>query len=89
MSGACGIGTRFLIGSIGWVYERTGSSHELDLAYRLPCQSKKPQTPPTVCGIETAPRKVTRSMNKKTIKRKTKVKPFIKAINFTHILPTR
>ena len=42
-----------------------------------------------VAGIEVAPRKVTRSMNKKTIKRKTKVKPFIKALNYTHILPTR
>jgi large subunit ribosomal protein L27e len=28
-------------------------------------------------------------MNKKTIKRKSKVKPFVKAINYTHILPTR
>ena len=42
-----------------------------------------------MCGIEQAPRKVTRGMNKVTIKRKTKVKPFIKAINYTHILPTR
>lgn len=42
-----------------------------------------------VCGIDVAPRKVTRSMNKKTIKRKSKVKPFVKAINYTHILPTR
>lgn len=51
--------------------------------------SSPPLTTRAVCGIETAPRKVTRSMNKKTIKRKTKVKPFIKAINYTHILPTR
>ena len=42
-----------------------------------------------VCGIDVAPRKVTRTMNKKTIKRKTKVKPFIKSLNYTHILPTR
>lgn len=62
------------------------SAHRLTISIN-PCD--EPQTPTTVCGIETAPRKVTRSMNKKTIKRKTKVKPFIKAINYTHILPTR
>lgn len=42
-----------------------------------------------VAGIEVAPRKVTRRHNKKDIKRRTKIKPFIKSVNYTHILPTR
>lgn len=42
-----------------------------------------------VAGIDTAPKKVTRKMNKKTIIRRSKVKPFIKAINYSHLLPTR
>lgn len=42
-----------------------------------------------MAGVDVAPRKVTRSMNKKTIIRKSKVKPFIKSINYSHLLPTR
>jgi len=28
-------------------------------------------------------------MNKDKLKKKTKIKPFIKAVNFTHLMPTR
>jgi large subunit ribosomal protein L27e len=42
-----------------------------------------------VAGIDRYPRKVTRSMNKKKVEKRTKVKPFVKVLNFNHILPTR
>lgn len=42
-----------------------------------------------VVGIERPPRKVTRSMNKKKIERKSRMKPFVKYVNYNHLLPTR
>ena len=43
----------------------------------------------TVVGIERYPRRVYRGMSEKTIKRRCSMKPFIKSINLTHIMPTR
>uniref|UniRef100_A0A7E4WDT8 60S ribosomal protein L27 n=1 Tax=Panagrellus redivivus TaxID=6233 RepID=A0A7E4WDT8_PANRE len=42
-----------------------------------------------VAGINKAPQKVTRSMGKKKIAKRSTVKPFLKVVNFTHLLPTR
>jgi large subunit ribosomal protein L27e len=42
-----------------------------------------------VAGIARNPRKVTRTMSKAKVAKKTKIKPFIKAVNFTHLMPTR
>ena len=42
-----------------------------------------------VAGIERYPVKVTRRMSAKKVERKTKVKPFIKTVNYNHLLPTR
>jgi len=42
-----------------------------------------------VAGIERAPKKVTRRMSQKKIDRKTRVKPFVKYVNYTHLLATR
>ena len=42
-----------------------------------------------VAGVARYPRKATRTMNKDKLKKKTKIKPFIKAVNFTHLMPTR
>ena len=42
-----------------------------------------------VAGIERNPKRVTRRMGKKRIARKSHVKPFLKAINVSHLLPTR
>ena len=42
-----------------------------------------------VVGIERAPRKVTKSMNQKKIDRKCRLKPFVKFVNYNHLLPTR
>ena len=42
-----------------------------------------------VAGVERAPMKVSKSMSKKKLARRSKVKPFVKVINYNHILPTR
>lgn len=42
-----------------------------------------------VAGIERYPQKVTRRMGKKRVEKRSKVKPFIKQINYNHIMPTR
>lgn len=42
-----------------------------------------------VAGIQRYPSKVTKRMSKKTTAKRSKVKPFIKTVNFNHIMPTR
>jgi len=42
-----------------------------------------------VVGIERPPRRVTRGMSAKKIERKTRVKPFVKYVNYNHMLATR
>ena len=42
-----------------------------------------------VAGVERAPLKVTKGMGAKKIAKKTKVKPFVKLVNYNHLMPTR
>lgn len=42
-----------------------------------------------VAGVERAPLKVTRRMSSGKVKRRTNPKPFVKVVNFNHVLPTR
>ena len=42
-----------------------------------------------VAGIERYPKRVTRRMGKNRIARKSHIKPFVKAVNLAHLLPTR
>merc|ERR1711990_1176507 len=42
-----------------------------------------------VAGIDRYPRKVTKSMGKKKIAKRNKMKPFVKVINYNHIMLTR
>ena len=42
-----------------------------------------------VAGIERYPLRVTKRMSQKKIERRTKVKPFVKVVNYNHIMPTR
>uniref|UniRef100_A0A7S2U0Y4 KOW domain-containing protein n=1 Tax=Lotharella oceanica TaxID=641309 RepID=A0A7S2U0Y4_9EUKA len=42
-----------------------------------------------VAGIERAPEKVTKAMDKKKIEKRSKCKPFVKFVNLRHIMPTR
>mmetsp|Transcript_17853 Transcript_17853/g.18617 ORF Transcript_17853/g.18617 Transcript_17853/m.18617 type:complete len:143 (+) Transcript_17853:53-481(+) len=42
-----------------------------------------------VAGIDRYPRRVTKSMNKAKIEKRIKIKPFVKVVNFAHLMPTR
>ncbi|KAF9903638.1 hypothetical protein EC991_003503 [Linnemannia zychae] len=42
-----------------------------------------------VAGVERYPLKITKNMGKKRIAKRSKVKPFIKVINYNHMMPTR
>lgn len=42
-----------------------------------------------VAGIDRYPKKVTRAMGKKRLEKRCKVKPFVKTVNFVHLMPTR
>ncbi|KAF9271939.1 60S ribosomal protein L27A [Mortierella alpina] len=42
-----------------------------------------------VAGIERYPLKITKNMGKKRVAKRSKVKPFIKVVNYNHIMPTR
>ena len=42
-----------------------------------------------VVGIEKTPLKVTKSMSKKKVLRRSRVKPFVKCVNYQHMMPTR
>ena len=42
-----------------------------------------------VAGVDRYPRKVTRTMGKKKMLKRSKIKPFVKYVNYNHIMPTR
>lgn len=42
-----------------------------------------------VTGVEKPPLKVTKRMSKKKLTKKLKIKPFVKYVNYNHIMPTR
>merc|ERR1719181_2753209 len=42
-----------------------------------------------VAGVQKAPQKVTTSMSKKKVQKRLRVKPFVKYVNYTHMMPTR
>merc|ERR1711967_10227 len=42
-----------------------------------------------VAGIQKYPLKVTKSMSEKKIAKRSKLKAFIKSVNYTHLMPTR
>ncbi|CDZ97398.1 60s ribosomal protein l27 [Phaffia rhodozyma] len=50
---------------------------------------ERPYPHAIVAGIERYPLKVNKSMGAKRVSRRSKVKPFIKAYNYTHLMPTR
>ncbi|KAJ3092365.1 60S ribosomal protein L27 [Quaeritorhiza haematococci] len=42
-----------------------------------------------VAGVERYPLKVTRAMGAKRVAKRSRIKPFVKAVNYNHIMPTR
>eukprot|EP01126_Amoeba_proteus_P004567 TRINITY_DN1151_c0_g1_i1.p1 TRINITY_DN1151_c0_g1~~TRINITY_DN1151_c0_g1_i1.p1 ORF type:complete len:131 (-),score=5.35 TRINITY_DN1151_c0_g1_i1:183-575(-) len=51
--------------------------------------NKRPYPHAIVAGIDRYPLKVTNTMSKKKVYRRSRLKPFVKTVNYTHILPTR
>lgn len=51
--------------------------------------SDKPYGHALIAGIDRYPRKVTRRMGKKKIEKRNKIKPFLKVLNYSHLMPTR
>merc|ERR1712054_629106 len=42
-----------------------------------------------VAGIQKYPLKISKQMSEKKIAKRSKLKPFIKSVNYTHLMPTR
>lgn len=42
-----------------------------------------------VAGVERYPLKVTKGMGSKKVAKRSKIKPFIKVVNYNHLMPTR
>ncbi|GFS94925.1 60S ribosomal protein L27 [Nephila pilipes] len=51
--------------------------------------SDKPYGHALIAGIDRYPRRVIRRMNKKTIEKRSKIKPFVRVVNYNHLMPTR
>ncbi|XP_071496554.1 large ribosomal subunit protein eL27-like [Diadema setosum] len=51
--------------------------------------SDRPYSHALVAGIDRYPRKVTKGMSKKKVKRRSRIKTFIKLFNYNHLMPTR
>ncbi|XP_054718130.1 60S ribosomal protein L27-like [Uloborus diversus] len=51
--------------------------------------SDKPYGHALIAGIDRYPRKVTRRMSKKKLNKRNKIKPFVKVLNYNHLMPTR
>ncbi|XP_006803121.1 60S ribosomal protein L27 [Neolamprologus brichardi] len=49
----------------------------------------RPYSHALVAGIDRYPRKVTTSMGKKKIAKRSKIKAFVKVFNYNHLMPTR
>merc|ERR1711879_755494 len=42
-----------------------------------------------VAGVQKPPLRVTKAMSKKKVDKRLRVKPFVKYVNYTHVMPTR
>ena len=50
---------------------------------------EKPFGHALIAGIDRYPRRITKRMSKKKVKSRSKVKPFLKVLNYNHMMPTR
>jgi len=50
---------------------------------------ERPYPHAIVAGIERYPLKITKGMGKKKIAKRSRVKPFVKVVNYNHLMPTR
>merc|ERR1712189_32494 len=85
--------------------KKNGQVHEIwkggSCSWRKICWSKshycknydgtqdRPYGHALVAGIDKYPRKVTKPMGKKKVAKRSKIKPFLKVVNYNHLMPTR
>lgn len=50
---------------------------------------QRPYPHAIVSGVEKYPLKITKGMGQKLVAKRSRVKPFIKVVNYTHLMPTR
>merc|ERR1712035_59036 len=50
---------------------------------------EKPYGHALVAGVDRYPRKVTNKMSKKKVAKRSKIKTFVKIVNYNHMMPTR
>jgi len=50
---------------------------------------QRPYGHAVIAGIDRYPLKVTKTMGKKKIAKRSRVKPFVKFVNYNHLMPTR
>nr|ACO11360.1 60S ribosomal protein L27 [Caligus rogercresseyi] len=50
---------------------------------------EKPFGHALIAGVDRYPRKVTKRMSKKKVKQRSKIKPFLKVLNYNHMMPAR
>jgi len=65
------------------------AGHKAVICDTLERSNKRPYPHAVVAGIDRYPLKVTNTMSKKKVFRRCRLKPFVKTVNFSHILPTR
>ena len=51
--------------------------------------TERPYPHGLICGVSKPPRQVKRGMDKRTILQKSRLKSFIKVVNYNHVMPTR
>eukprot|EP00871_Galdieria_phlegrea_P002631 jgi/Galph1/3369/GphlegSOOS_G2047.1 len=50
---------------------------------------ERPYGHAVIVGVDKYPKKVTRKMNKEKIRKRSRLRPFVRVVNYNHIMPTR
>ena len=51
--------------------------------------TERPYPHAIIAGVDRYPLKITAGMSKKKVAKRSRVKPFVKVVNYNHIMPTR
>lgn len=65
------------------------AGHKAVIVKAIESSKERPYPHLVVAGVDRAPLRVVRGMSKRTIAKRTRVKPFVKVVNMTHVMPTR
>ncbi|EJF59881.1 hypothetical protein DICSQDRAFT_64119, partial [Dichomitus squalens LYAD-421 SS1] len=77
-------------GKVAIVLQGRQAGHKVVVIKQLDEGTKeRPYPHAIVAGIERYPLKVTKRMGAKKVAKRSKIKPFIKVVNYSHLFPTR